>query len=353
MKPLVNVYRGDQIESSHYGSVVVADCDGRVVAFAGDPSAKTFLRSAAKPFQAIPLLEEGGIEEYDLTGEEIALICGSHGAEPFHVSTAAALLRKGDFDESDLLCGPHEPFDPKAARELRSLGELPSALHNNCSGKHAGFLLASRLLDVSEDDYIDPKHPLQVRLRQVIGAFFDEDPEQLATAIDGCSIPTFFTSLHRTAVAYARLAAIADGEEIHLGRFVDPSRRIIESMTTHPEYVGGWWSVTTPLIEAYRGSLVAKDGAEAFFAMGLLEPLRVQVCDVLGLRTNRPLGIALKVFDGDSERARPFAIARTLEALGVPIPETKDIRRFLPETTTNFAGRNVGSIRSDFRLEVL
>ena len=129
---------------------------------------RTCLRSAAKPFQAIPLLEYGGVDEYELTGEEIALTCASHGGEPLHVATAAALLRKGEFDEDDLLCGAHVPYDEKAAAELRAAGEEPSPLHNNCSGKHAGMLLATQVMDVPSARYIDAEHPLQELMRSTL-----------------------------------------------------------------------------------------------------------------------------------------------------------------------------------------
>src|SRR5215212_4114278 len=169
--PLTHVYRGTRLESVHRGSIAVVDSRGRLLAFAGDPALVTCLRSAAKPFQAIPLLEYGGAEEYELTGEEIALTCGSHGGEPVHVSTAAALLRKGEFDEEDLLCGAHVPYDEKAAAELRAAGEPPSPLHNNCSGKHAGMLLATQVMDVPSSRYIDPEHPVQVLMRSTLADF--------------------------------------------------------------------------------------------------------------------------------------------------------------------------------------
>src|SRR6266705_1330765 len=158
MIPLARVYRGGQLESYHSGSIAVVDSRGRMLACAGDPAFVTCIRSAAKPFQAIPLLEYGGIEEFDLTGEEIALTCASHGGEPVHVATAAALLRKGELDESDLLCGAHMPYDEKSAAELRASGEEPSPLHNNCSGKHAGMLLATQVMDVPSARYIDADH---------------------------------------------------------------------------------------------------------------------------------------------------------------------------------------------------
>ena len=198
---LANVYRGSQLESFHTGSIVVVDARGRTLAVAGDPAFCTCLRSAAKPFQSIPLLEYGGAEEYDLTGEEIALTCGSHGGEPVHVATAAAILRKGEFDEEDLLCGAHLPYDEKAAADLRALGEEPSPLHNNCSGKHAGMLLATQAMDLPSASYIDADHPLQTLMRMTLADFAGVESNEIPASIDGCGVPAFHLSLYRTAYA--------------------------------------------------------------------------------------------------------------------------------------------------------
>src|SRR5206468_11755241 len=128
--------------------------------------------------------EYGGTEASDPSGEEIALTCASHGGEPLHVSTAAALLRKGEFDESDLLCGAHLPYDEKAAAELRAAGEEPSPLHNNCSGKHAGMLLATRVMDVPSSRYIDADHPIQELMRSTLAEFAGLSIDDIPTAID-------------------------------------------------------------------------------------------------------------------------------------------------------------------------
>src|SRR5258706_5979388 len=205
MQLLARVFRGDQLESFHTGSVGVVASLGRLLAYAGEPGLRTCLRSAAKPFQAIPLLEYGGIDEYDLSGEELALTCGSHGGEPMHVAAAAALLRKGEFDETDLLCGAHMPYDEKSAAELRAAGEEPSPLHNNCSGKHAGMLLATQVMDVPSARYIDPDHPLQLLMRSTLAEFAGVAADDVPTAVDGCGVPAFFLSLYRVAFAYARL----------------------------------------------------------------------------------------------------------------------------------------------------
>src|SRR5579872_4700403 len=242
---LANVYRGNQLESFHSGSIAIVDSRARLLAFAGDPGFVTCLRSAAKPFQSLPLLEYGGAEEYDLRGEEIALMCGSHGGEAMHVSTAAALLRKGDFDESDLLCGAHIPHDEKAAAELRASGESPSPLHNNCSGKHAGMLLATKVMDAPSANYIDAKHPLQEMIRTTLADFTGAD--DIPIAIDGCGVPAFFLSLHRAAYAYARL--ISDDLE----RYAESAEIVVEAMTTFPQFVGGAWTITTPLMQSFAG----------------------------------------------------------------------------------------------------
>src|SRR5436189_4538515 len=195
MIPLARVYRGGKLESFHSGSIAVVDSEGRLLAYAGDPSFVTCIRSAAKPFQALPLLQNGGIDAFDLSDEEIALTCASHGGEAIHVATAAAMLRKGDFDEEDLLCAAHLPYDEKAAAELRASGEPPSPLHNNCSGKHAGMLLATKVMDAPSADYIDATHPLQDVIRTTLADFAAVDALQVPIGIDGCGVPAFFISL--------------------------------------------------------------------------------------------------------------------------------------------------------------
>lgn len=350
MIPLVKVYRGSEVESVHYGSVAVVDSDGRLLAWAGDPGSRMFLRSAAKPFQAIALLEEGGAEEFDLSGEEIALICASHGAEPMHVATASALLRKGDFDETDLLCGAHPPYEAKAAADLRLAGESPTALHNNCSGKHAGMLLATRLLDLPSNDYISPDHPLQLRIREIVASFLDVPYASIPFATDGCGLPTFHTSLYRAAFAWARLAALAEGIDETSSRFADPARLIVEAMTSHAEYVAGAWSMTTPLMDVFDGGLLAKEGAEAFYAMAILRPLRSSLAERFGIE-EKPIGIALKIADGSSERARNPVILRTLSLLGVNVPHAPAMARWLDTHTENVAGRHVGKVSAEFVLE--
>ena len=343
--PLAQVYRGAYLESVHRGSIAVVDSHGTLLAFAGDPALRTCLRSAAKPFQAIPLLEYGGLEEFDLSAEEIALTCASHGGEPHHVATAAALLRKGELDEEDLLCGAHLPFDDKAAAELR--GEPPSALHNNCSGKHAGMLLTTRVMDVPASRYIDPDHPLQVLMRATVADFAGLPPDEIPMAIDGCGVPAFFLTLHRAALAYARLMTGS------IERYAESGARVIESMTGFPEYVAGNWSMTTPLMATFGGELLAKEGAEGFYAMALSPALCGELTERLRLTDDGAVGIALKIDDGSMERGRNPVILRLLELLGLDLDARPELQPFRLWPLRNHAGTLVGDVRAEFELEVL
>ena len=348
------MYRGTHRESFHTGSIAVVDSLGRLLACAGDPSLRVCLRSAAKPFQAIPLLEYGGVEEFELRPEEIALTCASHGGEPFHVATAAAMLRKGEFDETDLLCGAHIPYDEKAAAEVRASGEPPSPLHNNCSGKHAGMLLATQVMDAPSERYIDADHPVQVLMRSTLADFAGLTPDEIPTAIDGCGVPAYFFSLYRMAFASARLMATAEGEDApgSLERYLESASYVIESMTTFPQYVAGGWSITTPLMQAFEGDLLAKEGAEGVYTMALSQALSRELTDRLKVTDDAAVAIAMKVDDGSMERGRNPVILRTLELLGIDIgrPGLESYRSF---PIRNVAGAVVGEVRAEFELEIL
>ena len=352
---LATVHRGNHVESVHSGSIAVVDSTGRLLACAGDPNLRTCLRSAAKPFQAIPLLEYGGADEYELRPEEIALTCGSHGGESFHVSTAAAMLRKGDFDETDLLCGAHIPYDEKAAADLRASGELPSPLHNNCSGKHAGMLLASQVMDAPSSRYVDPEHPVQVLMRSTLSDFAGVPSDSIAMAIDGCSVPAFFLTLYRVAFAYARLMATAEGETTPgaLERYLESASHVVESMTTFPHYVAGGWSLTTPLMQAFDGDLLAKEGAEGLYAMALSPAMSRELTDRLAVADDAAVAIALKIDDGSMDRGRNPVILRTLQQLGIDVDNRAPLHPFRRSEIRSVVGTIVGEVRADFELEVL
>lgn len=349
---LANVYRGNVIESFHTGSVAVVDSLGRLLACAGDPLLTTFIRSSAKPFQVLPLLRNGGREEYDLTEQELALICASHGGEPQHVATAAAILRKGEFDESDLQCGAHAPYDERSAAELRQNGEAPSPLHNNCSGKHAGMLLACQLIDASTASYLEPDNPLQQEIHRTVADFAGLEPYEIPIAVDGCGVPAFYLTIYRAALAYARLAASAFGAAGALPMYSSDAGHVFSAMTKHPDYVAGTWSITTPLIEAFDGQLIGKDGGEAFYGMALSPSLSADVTDRAERSDGATIGIAIKIHDGWMGRAREPIILRTLELLGLHPPSTELQSRRI-KALKNVAGKIVGKVEAEFELDFL
>jgi len=221
-------------------------------------------------------------------------------------------------------------------------------LHNNCSGKHAGMLLATRVMDVPSSRYIDADHPIQVLMRSTLAEFAGLPGDEVPIAVDGCGVPAFFLSLHRIAFAYARLMAGA------VERYTESSASVVESMTAFPYNVAGSWSITTPLMQSFGGQLVAKEGAEGLYAMALSPRMASTLTERLRLDDDAAIGIALKVNDGSMTRGRDPVIIRTLELLGVDIAAAAPaLQRYRDWPLRNVAGTLVGDVRAEFELEVL
>jgi L-asparaginase II len=272
----------------------------RLVARFGDPRMATYVRSAAKPFQALPLVLAGGIERFALSSADLALICASHGGTPEHTARAASLLARGGFTAADLLCGAHPPMDRESARRLDSEGAAPAPLHNNCSGKHAGMLLACRLLDLDPADYIDPAHPLQRRILGCVARLSGVPEEAIGVGVDGCSAPTYHLPIEAAARSYAALAHPA-GAGLGEPRLTRALEQIVQGMGEAPEMVAGPGRFTTRLITAAGGRVVGKEGAEGFYGIAVRGPVA--------------LGIALKIADG-GERCRDGVVLDVLRQLG-------------------------------------
>jgi L-asparaginase II len=334
---LARVWRGDRVESVHRGSVAVVDEDGRLIAGAGAPRGGIYLRSAAKPFQAMPLLEAGGDKAFHLGRDEIALLCASHGGEPRHVRVAARILDRGGFSTADLACGADMPMHEPSARALIAAGKRPTALHNNCSGKHAGLLLACRLYGFPPAGYWKPRHPLQRLIRKRLGDFSGVPVARVGFAVDGCSLPVFHLPLSRLAFAYARLVAAS-----RPGEAPDPSvrRRLCDAMWDSPGMVAGRGRFTTEFLEAGRGRWIGKEGAEGVYAIGLAPR-----------KGEKALGIAFKLEDG-STRARDAVALDILKRLGrLPASARRLLSRHLAPVLHNVRGLTVGAIEADVPLE--
>ncbi|WP_038048637.1 asparaginase [Thermus caliditerrae] len=323
MNAFVHVYRGEQVENRHRISLAIHGPEG-LLAYAGNPGLWSYMRSSAKPFQALALFLTGAVERFGLTEEEVALATASHDGTPEHVAVAARFLEKLGLGPEHLVCGVHPPFSREARRALEEAGLSPTPLHHNCSGKHAGMLAAALALGANPEGYENPDHPVQVLNRKTLGELSGVEP---LLAIDGCSVPTFSLPLSRAARAFYLLAV----PERALEAYREPLLRVQKAMRRHPKLVAGPGSIDTLLME--RLPLVAKRGADGYYGLALLESPR------------GPLGIALKVEDG-SAQAREVAVVALLRLLGLdPGPTPWD----RPEVR-NYRGLRVGHLEAQLDL---
>ena len=304
--PIFETTRGDIAESLHYGAFAIVDVSGNLIAAYGDPNTVTYLRSSAKPFQAIPFIESGGAEYFGLTSAEIALICASHSGTDKHVEIARSIQQKANLSESDLQCGVHPPFDKSTVEAMRKRDEKPTPNRHNCSGKHCGMLAFAAMNDWSKDNYIDLNHPVQERILECSADMFDISVDEIHIGIDGCSVPNFAVPLYNAALAYAR---ICDPSNLGTTRAV-ACRSITSAMIANPVVVSGPGRFDTCLMEVGKGLLLSKGGADGYQGIGLMPG---------ALNENSPaLGIAIKISDGDlKDRARSPVSVEILHQLGV------------------------------------
>jgi len=332
--PLASVLRGPAVESVHLGTVAVVSPGGRPVASCGDAGRATVLRSTAKPFQALPLVLGGGVEAFGLEEADLALVCSSHAGTPAHAARAAALLARAGLTAADLLCGAHRPLDAAAAAELDRRGEAPSALHNNCSGKHAGMMLACRTLGLPTRGYVERDHPLQLRIAEEVAGACALEAEDVARAVDGCSAPTFVVPLDRLARAYAALAApAASGLDAARVRGLE---RVAAAMAARPDMLSGPGRFTTALVAATGGRILGKEGHEGVYGIAIRGPVA--------------MGAALKIADG-GERARDTVVLDLLRQLGaLSALETSELAPFYRPEVRNHRDLVVGEIVAELEL---
>ena len=290
MNPLrITATRGDLVESAHDVSVAVVDVGGRLVASAGDPGYVTFWRSAAKPFQALPLLEDGGAAKFGLGVEELALACASHSSEPVHLEVTERFLAKIGCGESDLACGPHPPLGAKVLERMRREGVQPTPRYSNCSGKHSGMLAQAKHAGVPTEGYAGKEHPVQRRIMAGMEKWTGVPTKELSLAVDGCQATCFGLPLTGMARAYAALGAGASPELATLR----------DAMTGRPDLVAGTGRSCTDVMQAAPGKVVVKLGADGVYC---------------GALVGTGMGFALKVVDGDM-RALPVALLAVLDQL--------------------------------------
>lgn len=338
-EPLVEVTRGGITESRHRGHIVAVEPDGSIAAYLGAPETVTYLRSSAKPHQAIPLVASGAANRFGFTEKEIALACASHSGEPIHTEVAASMLRKIGLGPEALKCGVHEPFSPQVARELRNKGETPNVLQNNCSGKHAGMLALALHIGAPIETYDEPGNPVQLAIGKVVSSFSGIAIEDIAVGTDGCGVPVFGITVKAMALMYARLVSpTSDFDE----QTKSACARIVAAMTTFPELIGGTSDrLDTEIMRAAPGRLVSKVGAEGVYTVGVL-PSR---------DWPHGLGLALKIEDGDDHRARPTVVIESLRQLGILADESLEaVARYAFFPVRNRRGDVVGEVTPEFKL---
>ncbi|MBO0906355.1 asparaginase [Jiella sonneratiae] len=325
---LVEVTRGERVESFHRGAYALVDAEGKLVAAAGDVDWPIFPRSAVKLLQAIPLVETGAAARYGLDDGDLALACASHSGEPAHVSRAGAMLAKAGLDKEALECGSHWPGEADVARDMVRRGETPCPLHNNCSGKHAGFLLAAVHRGEETAGYVGPNHPVQLRAKAVIEDLTGHSLNVDVCGTDGCSIPTYAAPLRDFALAFAKIAS---------GRGVEPQRAeagqaLMRACMAEPFEMSGTGRACMAMMEAAPGKVFVKTGAEGVFCGALPE---------LGL------GFALKIDDGARRASEALAAAVLAQALeGGDAGLAEAFSGMARRSVENWRGTRTGEIRT-------
>jgi L-asparaginase II len=324
---LVEVTRGLAVESRHYGSIAVCDADGALVVSVGDVERAVFPRSGIKALQALPLVESGAADRYGLTESELALACASHGGEPEHIATAAGMASRTGLGAEALECGAHWPLNDASARALAASGAGPTALHNNCSGKHAGFLCLACAMDVEPAGYIAADHAVQRAVSAAVEETTGTRLSEAASGIDGCGIPAFAIPLRNLAVAFARFGTGAGFAPERAAA----AKRLREAVWSAPFQVAGSGRFDTEAMQLAPRRVFTKMGAEGVHLAALPE---------LGF------GVAVKIDDGAGRAAEAAmaAMMRRLLAVEGDFAAWLDQRSY--QRLHNWAGAEVGAIRA-------
>ncbi|MDI9471399.1 MAG: asparaginase [Bacillota bacterium] len=317
---IASVTRGDVIDMTYKGHIAVCDTQGRLLYRHGDSERITFARSSTKPFQAAAAILSGAIDHYGIDQEELALVCGSHSGTESHLRILKCLMAKASLSEDMLQCGAHPPFDDEARKLLTT---APSALHNNCSAKHAGMLLSARYKKEDLSTYMHPSHPHQQRIIKVLAELCDANPEEFHLATDGCGVPVHALKLRKFATAFARLA---DPGSLR-SPLKEALERVSSAMLRYPVMVSGENRLCTRLMQVFGDRLIAKGGANAFYGVGLLR---------------EGLGLVIKVESGESSLL-PGILLHTLAELHIiKRREMEPFRSMMMEEITNHRGDVVG-----------
>jgi len=329
---IANVYRSNLIESRHRGDISITAPDGKLLYYQGDPNKITYIRSAAKPFQVLPVIYLKAADHFNFNNKEIAVMCASHNGEKKHIKTVRSILDKIDVTEDKLRCGVHDPYFKKAAHKLYLSGNKPTEIHNNCSGKHAALLSLCKYNNWDLDNYLDKNHPVQQLMLKTISEITETKKEDVILGEDGCGVVVFGLSIKKMALGYAKLA----NPDYLSEKYKDAAKRVTKSINDHPDMIAGTKRFNTDLIEAMGDKVTGKMGAEGVFCLGLYD--------------NGP-GICIKVEDGNS-RAIPPAIMEVLNELRyLSEDNVKNLKKYIKPEVKNHHKNKVGYIEQIISLK--
>jgi L-asparaginase II len=318
---LLRVIRGEVLEATHEGHLVVADGAGKIAARLGDAGRVTYYRSCAKPFQAIAAVRTGIVSKFGLEPRHVAIMAASHNGERGHVEVVRDLLKRADVPEAALQCGAHWPYYEPYAAEVRHEMDKPLTVFNNCSGKHAGMLAAARALNAPLETYLDPDHPIQVRIKEVIAEFAGVHADSIELGIDGCSAPNAAVPLSAMARSFAALVTSKE----------EAAREVVDAMVENPWLVGGTGRFDTEVMQATAGRLLAKGGAAGAHTTA-------------NRATGQGLAVKLESGDGTWTSA---AVVAALEQLGwLTNFELEKLAKFGQPVLKNHKGLEVGRVLS-------
>jgi L-asparaginase II len=324
---LAEAVRGNWVENRHRGAFIIVDAQGTVIASGGDVERPVFPRSAIKSMQALAIFDRHAAERFHHSDEELALACASHHGEDEHVSNVAQFLDRMGLSVDDLECGAHMPTNGKARAALRAAGAEPSALHNNCSGKHSGMLSVALAMGVPTEGYVTREHDVQRAVRAAVEYVIGEDLTEDRCGIDGCSIPTWAAPLRAWARGFARMAT---GEGLDATQAAG-AKKLFDAATAHPHLVAGTGHLDTLVMQAFQGRVMQKGGAEG-----------VQC----GAIRDKGWGYALKCDDGNMAASHAMVAALLLEFADPDANQSAVLEQFAHQPTRNVRGTVVGEMRA-------
>ena len=327
---LLHYTRGDFVENIHRGDGVCVDVNGNIIDKVGNEHLPMFWRSAAKPFQLLQFVKLGGVEKFNLTQKELAILASSHSGEKMHEEVVLSILEKIGVSVEALNCGVARPMSGKAFKDLVKNNLRPTVLNNPCSGKHTAIIALCQLLEIPFEDYIKPEHESQKIIHKIVAMSAGINEDELKIGIDGCGVPVFYLPLDKMAYAYARLA---NAEEGNWGEYTEAAIKIRDTMLAYPEMVSGTGRIDKAVTQLTNGRILAKIGADAVYCLASRE---------------KKAGIAFKIEDGSYAAVTPMVIAMLKHFDFIDEKEEDELLKMYPPVLKNHRGDIIGEIKTVF-----